>query len=84
MWPKAWFISYKSNKEPDVDGKGRIAFGREPQLRKAYTGLHFTPVLRGKDISSLAEKIMTTLWKPSILFSLGNSQAFYNGNKVLI
>lgn len=84
MWLKAWFISYKGNKEPDVDGEGRIVFGQEPQLRKVYGELHLTLVLRGKDTPSLAEKIMTALWKAYILFSLGNSQTFYNGNKVLI
>jgi len=44
-----------------VDGKGRTDFGQEPQLRKAYGGLHFTTLLRGKDTSSLAEKVMTIL-----------------------
>jgi len=59
-------------------------FGQEPHLRKASWGLHFAPFLRGKYTSSLAEKVMITLWKSYILFSLGKSQTFYNGNKVLI
>lgn len=59
-------------------------FDQEPHLRKASWGLCFTPFLRGKDTSSLAEKVMTTLWKSYILFSPGKSQTFYNGNKVLI